>query len=322
VGEAGRGTSVWLGWFLIAVIDGFTALVRKIGRDELAAHWPERREALRLAIETAAWDGAWYLRAIDDDGVPWGSAASEACRIDLIAQSWAVLSGAADPARARQAMAEARSRLAPEADDLVRLLAPPFGAGRRDPGYIAAYPPGLRENGGQYCHAAAWFGMALARLGDGDGAKAVFDRISPICRTRDRAAVARYRTEPYVCAADIGGAPPHEGRGGWTWYTGAAGWAFRLAVEAILGLRLTEGRLAVAPVLPAGWSDVTVVVRRGRGAIRVQIGGGGCGPWQLFCQGEEVSAPVAFPDEGEILLELLPAEAGKATAEPAADLAR
>ncbi|WP_448578285.1 GH36-type glycosyl hydrolase domain-containing protein [Thermaurantiacus sp.] len=319
VGEAGRGTSIWLGWFLIAVIDGFVALARKVGRDDLAAPWPERREALRQAIEAAGWDGAWYLRAIDDAGHPWGSAGNEACRIDLIAQAWAVLSGAADPARARQAIAEARTRLAGDEDDLVRLLAPPFGAGRRDPGYIAAYPPGIRENGGQYSHAAAWFGMALARLGHGDGAKAVFDRINPIRRSADPAAAARYRTEPYVCAADIGGAPPHEGRGGWTWYTGAAGWTFRLALEAILGLRLIDGRLAVAPVLPADWREATVVVRRGAGAIRVLVRGGGCGPWQVTSQGREVTMPVAFPAEGEILLEVIPAATARA---PAAGLAR
>ncbi|WP_448581700.1 GH36-type glycosyl hydrolase domain-containing protein [Thermaurantiacus sp.] len=322
VGAAGRGTSIWLGWFLIAVIDGFCKIAAKVGREDLAAPWPERREALRRALETAGWDGAWYLRAIDDSGIPWGSAASEACRIDLIAQAWAVLSGAGDPERARQAMAEARSRLAPEDDDLVRLLAPPFGAGRRDPGYIAAYPPGIRENGGQYSHAAAWFGIALARLGDGDGAKAVFDRINPICRSSDPSAAARYRTEPYVCAADIAGAPPHEGRGGWTWYTGAAGWTFRLAVEAILGLRLVEGKLLAAPVLPADWPGASVLVRRGNSALRVRIRGGGAGPWRCLCQGEEVAMPIAFPASGECVVELVPQGAGAEAAEPEADLAR
>lgn len=306
VGARGRGTSVWLGWFLIAVIDGFVRLAERAGRPDLAQPWPARREALRQALEARAWDGQWYARAFDDEGAPWGSHLNEECRIDLIAQAWAVLSGAADPNRARQAMDCARTLLA-GADGLVRLLAPPFQRTRRDPGYIAAYPPGIRENGGQYAHAAAWFGLALARLGDGDGAKDVFDRINPILRTQDAAAVARYRGEPYACAADIAGAPPHTGRCGWTWYTGAAGWAFRLAIEGILGLRLVDGALVVLPCLPRDWSGADVRVQRGAGAIRVRIHGGGAGPWRLRSAGREVDGPVAFPATGETVIDVVPA---------------
>lgn len=318
VGARGRGTSVWLGWFLIATADAFCRLAERIDRPDLAAPWPARRAALRQALESAGWDGAWYLRAIDDDGIAWGSSRSEACRIDLIAQAWAVLSGAAEPERAARAMAAARAQLARDDDDLVLLLTPPFGRGRRDPGYIAAYPPGIRENGGQYSHAAAWFGMALARMGDGAGAKAVFDRINPIVRSRNREAAARYRTEPYACAADIGGVAPHHGRGGWTWYTGAAGWTFRLGVESILGLRLVEERLAIAPCLPPEWPGAEAVVRRGSGAIRVEITGGGSGPWVIEAEGRRVEGPVAFPAEGERRVHVRRARAEPAIPRPAA----
>ncbi len=298
VGEAGAGTSVWLGWFLISTIDAFTRLARRAGRPEAAACWAAPRRALMEAIERHGWDGGWYLRAIDDAGEPWGSAANSQCRIDLIAQAWAVLSGAADPERARRAMDAAAAALAEPDGRLIRLLAPPFSRGARDPGYIAAYPPGIRENGGQYSHAAVWYGMARARLGDGDAAKAAFDCVNPLSHTRDDASVARYRAEPYVCAADIAGVPPHIGRAGWTWYTGAAGWAFRLAVEEILGLRLVAGGLAIAPVLPRGWEGARATIRRGAGAIEVIIRGGGSGPWRLVCEGREVEGPVAFPEAG------------------------
>jgi cyclic beta-1,2-glucan synthetase len=300
IGDKGRGRSIWLGWFLIATIRGFLDLCARAGREDLARPWPARMAALAAAVEAAGWDGAWYLRAIDDDGLPWGSATSEECRIDSIAQSWAVIAGAADPDRARTAMASARRHLMRSDDRLSRLLSPPFDATPRDPGYIKAYPPGIRENGGQYSHAAAWLGVAFAALGDGDAAKEVFDRLNPIRHSATRADAGRYMTEPYAMAADIAGAPPHVGRGGWTWYTGAAGWTWRLGVEHILGLWLQDGALRLAPCLPAGWQGFEARLARGGGAIelRVERGDGG-----LEVDGEAwpPDRPIPFPPDGTTL---------------------
>nr|WP_235209917.1 hypothetical protein [Sphingobium sp. Ant17] len=271
VGEQGRGESVWLAWFLIATIDGFVGLCGRLQRSDLAEHWKPRATALAKAAEQSAWDGEWYLRAFDDDGRAWGSAGDSECRIDSIAQSWAVLSGAGSPERTARAMAAAQQHLVRDDDRLVRLLSPPFDATPRDPGYIKAYPPGIRENGGQYTHAAVWLGIALARLGDAEGAMRIFDRINPINQTRSSEDVARYRTEPYVLAADVAGTPPHVGRGGWSWYTGAAGWTWRLAVEEILGLRLVEGRLHLAPCLPAAWRSFEATITRAAGSLHVRV---------------------------------------------------
>jgi cyclic beta-1,2-glucan synthetase len=271
VGVRGRGESVWMGWFLTATITGFTRLCERVGRLDLADPWKRRAAALVEAVERAGWDGDWYLRAFDDDGRPWGSASDDECRIDSIAQSWAVLSGAARPERAAQAIASACKHLVRETDALIRLLDPPFDSTPRDPGYIKAYPPGIRENGGQYTHAAAWLGMAFARLGDGDGAKALFDRINPINRAAKREDALRYRIEPYVVAGDVAGEPPQSGRGGWSWYTGAAGWTWRLGVEEILGISLVEGRVRIAPCLPMSWSGFEVTLKRPTGALRIVV---------------------------------------------------
>jgi cyclic beta-1,2-glucan synthetase len=225
------------------------------GRGALA----RRAVQLRAAAEAEGWDGAWYKRAFDDDGLPWGSAGNEECRIDSIAQSWSVLSGPDPAPQSREAMASlARHLIDPEAR-LVRLLTPPFDRTPRNPGYIRAYPPGVRENGGQYTHAAAWAGLAFAALGDGDRAHAVFDIINPVRRTETGAAAALYRAEPYVLPGDVLGAAPHTGRAGWTWYTGAAAWTWKLGVEGILGLRIvrrqTRPQALPAPALAAGRGD-------------------------------------------------------------------
>jgi cyclic beta-1,2-glucan synthetase len=235
VGDMGGGRNVWLAWFLIATIRGFLDLCARAGRDDLARAWPDRMAALAAAVERAGWDGAWWLRAVDDEGRPWGSNANDECRIYSIAQSCSVISGAGDPARARGAMAEGRRHLMRTDDRLSRLLWPPFDATPRDPGYIKAYPPGVRENGGQYSHAAAWLGVAIAMLGDGDAAKEAFDRLNPILHAATLADAERYLTEPYAMATDIAGAPPmsdaaagpgtqapRAGAGGSPWSTSSA----------------------------------------------------------------------------------------------------
>jgi cyclic beta-1,2-glucan synthetase len=271
VGEKGRGESVWLAWFLIATIRGFTAMCAPMNRPDLVELWSARATDLADAVEQTGWDGEWYLRAFDDDGRAWGGSSEVECRIDSLTQSWAVLSGAGDPERTGQALAAARRYLMRGDDRLIRLLTPPFDKTPRDPGYIKAYPPGIRENGGQYTHAAAWLGIAFAQRGDGHAAMEVFNRINPINQTLNPQDIQRYRTEPYVVVADVGGAAEHIGRGGWSWYTGAAGWSWRLAVEHILGLRLVAGAVRIAPCLPAHWPHFEATLRGPRGSLDIRV---------------------------------------------------
>jgi cyclic beta-1,2-glucan synthetase len=261
VGADGRGESVWLGWFLHAVLSGWAPLANARGEVKRAERWREHARALKEALESEAWDGRWYRRAYFDDGTPLGAAANDACRIDSIAQSWSVLSGAGDPTRQAQAMAAVDEHLVRRVDDLVLLFAPPFDDTTLEPGYIKGYLPGVRENGGQYTHAAIWSAMAFAALGDGDKAAELLAMLNPINRTRTEAAVQRYKVEPYVVAADVYAEPPHVGRGGWTWYTGSAGWMYRAGVESILGFRLRGTRLTVDPCIPRRWPGFELTFR-------------------------------------------------------------
>jgi cyclic beta-1,2-glucan synthetase len=276
VGHEGRGESVWMAFFLYAVIGSYLPLARARGDHARAERWQRRRDALRQAIETAGWDGAWYRRAYYDDGTPLGSRTSDECRIDALAQAWAVLSGAAPLERAAAAMDAVENQLIDEREGLIRLLTPPFEHTRHDPGYIKGYVPGVRENGGQYTHAALWVVRALAELGRRDRAARLLEMLSPVSHTRTPDRLATYQVEPYVVAADVYGAAPHVGRGGWTWYTGSSGWMVRVALESVLGVRLQRGRiLCVRPCIPAEWpgfeltwrmddgTTVEIVVRNG-----------------------------------------------------------
>ncbi|HVT37073.1 MAG TPA: glycosyl transferase [Nevskiaceae bacterium] len=254
LGRRGLGESVWLAFFLHRVLDDFGSLAQARGDHPRAQRYAAVRAQLREALERHGWDGQWYRRAYDDDGVPLGTASSAECRIDGLAQSWAVLSGAAPDARAREALASADAQLVDEPHQLIRLLTPPFGEGAADPGYIKGYLAGVRENGGQYTHAACWLIEAMARAGRRDRAAHLLTLISPLQHTRSAPAMARYQLEPYVIAADIYGAEPHAGRGGWSWYTGSAGLAWRVAVEAVLGLRVEGGSvLSLRPCIPDEW---------------------------------------------------------------------
>ena len=263
VGQEGRGESVWLGWLLHAALGAFAGIADSRGDTQRADRWRAQMGALSAAIDKEAWDGDWYRRGWFDDGAPLGSAANEECRIDSIAQSWAVVSGAGPPDRAAQAMAAVERDLILPQDGLALLFTPPFDRSPRDPGYIKGYPPGLRENGGQYTHAAIWSVMAFAGLGEGDRATALFWMLNPINHARTRADVHRYKVEPYVIAADVYSAPGHVGRGGWTWYTGAAGWMQRAGVESVLGLRATHEKLFLNPCIPASWPGFEITLRRG-----------------------------------------------------------
>ena len=271
VGHAGRGESVWLAWFFYATLQAFAPIARARGDEARAAAWLGHAEKLREAAETHAWDGVWYRRAFFDDGTPLGTAASAECRIDSIAQTWAVISRAADPERARQAMRSVDEYLIHPGDDLVLLFTPPFDKTSLDPGYIKGYLPGVRENGGQYTHAAVWCVIAYAMLGDGDKAMELFNMMNPINHGCTRAGVHRYKVEPYVAAADVYAVPPHTGRGGWTWYTGSAGWMLRAGIESILGLKLRGTTLEIDPCIPRHWSGFTIDYRHGNTHYEIRV---------------------------------------------------
>src|SRR6185312_9965332 len=253
VGERGIGESVWLGWFECALLADFAEVAALHADAGFARRCRDEIATLRTALERYAWDGAWYRRAYFDDGTPLGSHINEECRIDSIAQSWSVLSGAGEPERQRQAMAALDRHLVRRDAGLVQLLDPPFDKSALDPGYIKGYLPGVRENGGQYTHAAIWAAMAFAKLGDAARAWELARMIAPTRRGEDAAQVDIYKVEPYVVCADVYAVAPHTGRGGWSWYTGSAGWLYRLLVESLLGLTLEAGKLRLAPLLPPEW---------------------------------------------------------------------
>jgi cyclic beta-1,2-glucan synthetase len=304
VGAGGKGESIWLGWFLHATLSSFAKLAESRGEQKRAAAWRQHASALARSLEREGWDGGWYLRAFFDDGTPLGSASSSECRIDSIAQSWAVISGAANKARAATAMAALDEQLVRRDDGLLLLLTPPFDQAAPDPGYIKGYPPGIRENGGQYTHGAIWSVIAFAMLGEGDKAGELFSLLNPINHASTRAAIHRYKVEPYVVCGDVYAEPAHVGRGGWTWYTGSAGWMYRAGLEWILGFRLRGANLLIDPSIPKAWRHFEIVFRYrstryeiavenphgvSRGVTRVELDG-------KLLQGDPVLIPLS--DDG------------------------
>lgn len=270
VGHLGKGESTWLGWFLYTVLTRFAPLCEARADGDRAALYPS--EAARLAqVLELAWDGNWYRRGYFDDGTPLGSAQNEECRIDAVAQSWAVLSGAAPARRAERAMDAVRTLLIRRPAQVILLLTPPFDTSPSDPGYIRGYLPGIRENGGQYTHAAVWTAMAIAKLGNGDEAVELFHMLNPINHARSPQEVERYKVEPYVVAADVYAHPLHVGRGGWTWYTGSAGWLYRLGLESILGLARRGATFALDPCIPASWPGYSITWRLGRTPYAITV---------------------------------------------------
>jgi cellobiose phosphorylase len=261
VGCQGLGESIWMAFFLYDVLIKFEAIARIRGDDTFSSLCKREAANLRNKIRENGWDNHWYLRAYFDSGETLGSAANKECRIDSVSQSWSVLSGAGDPERSKEAMEEVNRRLVDWDDSLIKLLEPPFDKSDSDPGYIKGYIPGVRENGGQYTHAAIWVIMAFAALGDSVRAWKLLDLINPVNHGRNPEQVATYGAEPYVVSADVYALPPHAGRGGWTWYTGASGWMYRLIVESLLGLTLEADRLKFRPCLPAGWRSFQVHYR-------------------------------------------------------------
>ncbi|MFZ0791229.1 MAG: cyclic beta 1-2 glucan synthetase, partial [Chromatiaceae bacterium] len=280
VGIHGQGESVWLGFFLCEVLRQFGALAQRCDDAAFAEVCATERARLCEALERHAWDGGWYRRAWFDDGTPLGSKDNSECRIDSISQSWAVLSGAGDLERTRMAMQAVDERLVRREHGLIQLLDPPFDQSDLDPGYIKGYVPGVRENGGQYTHGAIWAAMAYAALGDSRRAWELTTLINPANHAKSPEAISTYKVEPYVMAADVYAVPPHTGRGGWTWYTGSAGWMYRLIVESLLGLRLEVDRLHLAPCLPAHWGTLTIHYRYRETVYHIALvqgppGGGG-----------------------------------------------
>ena len=261
VGKEGKGESVWLAWFLVENLSAFSVLANKKGDKAFADICTTQAALLKGNIETNAWDGDWYKRAYFDDGTPLGSKDNVECQIDSISQSWAIISKSGDPARARQAMSAVNNRLVQRDAQLIKLLDPPFDKSALEPGYIKGYVPGVRENGGQYTHAAIWATMAYAMQGDAERAWELYAMLNPVNHASTPEQVNVYKVEPYVMSADIYAAAPHTGRGGWTWYTGAAGWMYRLTLETLLGVTVEEGQLRIAPCVPAHWQNYKIHYR-------------------------------------------------------------
>lgn len=305
VGEKGLGESVWLGWFLFSALSAFTPIAQARGEHDRAETWTLHANALKVALEREAWDGEWYLRGFFDDGTPLGASRGEECRIDSIAQSWAVLSRAAAPGRAARAMASLDRELIRRDDGLALLFAPPFDHTPLDPGYIKGYPPGVRENGGQYTHAATWSVMAFAAIGDGDKAAELFAMLNPINHSRTRADAHRYKVEPYAIAADVYSVEPHVGRGGWTWYTGSAGWMQRAGVESLLGLKLRGAVLEIDPCIPKRWPGFEATLKHRTSRYRVSVENpSGVSRGVVYCELDgvvihESGARVALVDDGQ-----------------------
>jgi cyclic beta-1,2-glucan synthetase len=261
VGAEGKGESVWLAFFLYDVLSQFSKVASRRGDLSFAEQCEAEAAQIRLNIARHGWDGGWYRRAYFDDGSPLGSMSNPECQIDSISQSWSVLSGAGDDERSRMGMDAVDQHLVHRDKALIQLLNPPFDKSDLNPGYIKGYVPGVRENGGQYTHAAIWMAMAFAALGDNRRAWELTAMINPINHTRSAESIETYRAEPYAVAADVYAFSPHAGRGGWSWYTGSAGWMYQLILESLLGLKLEVNRLSITPLLPTDWAGFTVHYR-------------------------------------------------------------
>lgn len=304
VGADGKGESVWNGWFFLTVLTSFAEIASARGDEDRAAWCREQAEALRSSLEAHAWDGSWYRRAYFDDGTPLGSCMNDECQIDAIPQAWAVISSAADVERASEAMQAVWTRLVRPDDKLIKLFDPPFDKGALQPGYIKGYVPGIRENGGQYTHADAWVVLATALIGDGDRGFQLWSMLNPINHALSPAEARRYMVEPYVVSADVYGAAPHTGRGGWTWYTGSAAWLYRVGLEAILGIRRRGRRLFIDPCMPMRWPGYEVDFRYGSTVYHIRVNRAaehGTSQPSLTVDGEALTgAGIPLADDGRI----------------------
>jgi cyclic beta-1,2-glucan synthetase len=271
VGMRGQGESVWLAWFLITTLRAFADHAERRGDVATATDMRGKATSYAAAVEEHGWDGAWYRRAYFDDGTPLGSASNTECRIDSIAQTWSVISGAGDPQRQDRAMRSLEEHLVRDDARIMLLLTPPFDEMPHDPGYIKGYVPGVRENGAQYTHAALWVVLATALQGDGSRAFELFQMVNPLTRTETPEGVTQYKVEPYVVAADIYATDNELGRGGWTWYTGSASWMYRVGLEAILGFRKQGNTLWIEPSVPPDWPELAIEYRCGRSVYAIRV---------------------------------------------------
>jgi len=301
VGIEGKGESVWLAWFLITTVRRFAAHAETLGDLSLATELLGTADDYVNAVEASAWDGEWYRRAYFDDGSPLGSRTSDECKIDSIAQTWSVISGAGDPERSAVAMASLNRYLVNEDARIILLLTPPFDKTTHDPGYIQGYLPGVRENGAQYTHAALWTVLATALQGDGDRAFELYQMINPVSHSDSPEAVSVYKVEPYVVAADIYTAKGHLGRGGWTWYTGSASWMYRIGLESILGFKLRGATLFIEPCVPASWKEFTIDYRFGSASYAITVtnpDGAERGDTEITLDGERLEGGIPLADDG------------------------
>jgi cellobiose phosphorylase len=293
VGEKGKGESVWLAFFLFDVLKKFSVLARVRGDKNFAEACEAQAKTLQENIEKNAWDGQWYRRAYFDNGEPLGSAQNPECQIDSLPQSWAVISGAGNKDRARTALDAVAHRLVRRESKLIQLFDPPFDKSPLEPGYIKGYVPGVRENGGQYTHAGIWTVMAFALTGENARAWELFKLVNPILHGGTRPEIARYKTEPYVMAADVYSVAPHTGRGGWTWYTGSAGWMYRLITETFLGLEIVIDELRFTPRVPADWKSFKLDYRFRETVYHLtclNLSGNWKVPPRIFLDGKEQSS--------------------------------
>jgi cyclic beta-1,2-glucan synthetase len=301
VGHQGRGESVWLAWFLCSVVAQFAPLAQARGDTARAARWHKSRAGWVAALHREGWDGEWFRRAFFDNGAPLGSSSNAECRIDLIAQAWSVLSGASSDSYTAPALQAMNRELMDRDAGLIRLLHPPFASSENNPGYIQAYPPGVRENGGQYSHAGVWAMMAQAGTGDAEAAWESFKALSPAHRSAHPEHGPLYELEPYVMAGDIYSAAPYTGRGGWSWYTGSAAWLHRAALENLIGLTVRQGEISLSPCLPAHWPfvELTLQVQQRTVHIRWQragvAAGDGFSPDRIVSEGQWVTLAELAP---------------------------
>jgi cellobiose phosphorylase len=271
IGRLGKGESVWMGWFLATVLKNFIPIVEARGDTVRVERYKKAIDHLVKSLQENSWDGAWYRRAYFDDGSAVGSADSEECQIDSLPQSWSIISGLGDPERSKVAMNNVYERLVSKEHKIIKLFTPPFNTGPQEPGYIKGYLPGVRENGGQYTHASAWVIIATALMGDGKSAVDLFSLINPILHTATAEGTAKYRCEPYVLCGDVYSAAPHEGRAGWSWYTGSAGWMYQAGVEHIMGLKIKGDHFTVKPCIPKDWKECSMQVKWKNAHFDIQI---------------------------------------------------
>jgi cellobiose phosphorylase len=298
VGEHGKGESVWLAFFLYNILDQFQAVAEIKSDAAFVEQLKLEAATLRTNINTQAWDGEWYKRAYFDDGTPLGSSVNDECKIDSIAQSWSVLSGAGEPEKTKMAMVSADKYLVNKDAGIIQLFDPPFDKSTLNPGYIKGYVPGVRENGGQYTHAAIWLVMAYAAMGNTEKAWELIQLINPINHGGDADSIKAYKVEPYVIAADVYGVPQHKGKGGWTWYTGSAGWMYQLILESFLGLHKKSDKLFFKPNVPQAWTEFSINYRYRQTQYQINFKKTGSGQIKIESDGNQMNDFVQLVYDG------------------------